>query len=292
MHQVIKDNNVVILWDSVNEPLAHSQKLKDESNKGQAYGYATGSSYENRGDQQDWLGAPSVKVLKDRLTTGWAEGAEKLQKIATRDINPTSIRRRRTRSDQGDEVDMQAVWRGDMSRAWTRTRRQSRAGTSRTINLMVTLSDSCGVDSSKLFWRGASVLKLADALTTAGYSVGIYGAVLSRDCSSSGKTDIGQFVEIKATDSPLDLSALAALTAMPGWFRTAGFAGIVAGCDALGRTPTGGLGRPDNGRVAEFAEMVGITDMVFQPSINNQASAEAWIDEVLNKVEQPELKVA
>lgn len=282
-------HRVAIMWDSVNEPEQHADKLKLEANRLSAKKKAEGGSSE---EPQRWYGAPSVAVLKERLTKGWADGAARLQKIATRDINPTSIRRRRTRGDQGDEVDMQAVWRGDLSRAWTRTRRQSRAGTNRTINLMVMLGDSASVSSDKLFWRGASVLKLADALVASGYNVGIIGAITSQGCGTSKNVDMAQFVEIKATDQPLDLSALAALTAMPGWFRTAGFAGIVTAADIADDTPDWGLGRPMNDRAGEFASMLGIENVHIQTNVNDQKQAEAWIDSILNKIETPEQMAA
>lgn len=283
-------NKVAILWDSVSEPEAYASKLTMPQNQSEAKKYTEGKSADS--DPQKWFGAPSVKVLKQRLRDGWPEGVERLQQIATRDINPMSIRRRRTRGDQGDEVDMQAVWRGDLSRSWTRTRRMSRAGTNRTINLMVMLGDSAGVSSEKLFWRGASALKLADALVASGYNVGIIGAVTSKGCANSKDVDMAQFVEIKATDQPLDLSALAALTAMPGWFRTSGFAGIVTACDLVGDTQNWGLGSPMNDKAGEFASMLGIENVFIQTNVNSQEQAEAWIDSVLNTVEPAEQMAA
>ena len=278
-----KSHKIAIMWDSVNEPLTNASNLKLDENKTRVTEFAEGKRGDS--DKQSWFGAPSVQELQNRLTKGWPDGAERLQKIATREINPTSIRRRRTRGDQGDEVDMQAVWRGDLSRAWTRTRRMSRAGTNRTINLMVMLGDSASVSSDKLFWRGASVLKLADALVTSGYNVGIIGGVTAKNCANSKTVEMAQFVEIKSTDQPLDLSALAALTAMPGWFRTLGFAGIVTACDLVEDTQSYGLGQPMNERAGEFASMLGIENVFIQPNINNVHDAEKWIDSILNKIE-------
>lgn len=273
---------VAILWDSVVEPEGHAKTLKRDRNKHYAPKFAKGEL----GDGQDWFGAPNGKVLKERLTQGWAEGAERLQDLAIREISPTSVRRRRIRGDQGDELDMQAVWRGDLSRAWTRTKRMSRAGTSRTITIVCNLGDNCGTDAATLFWRGASVLRLADSLTSAGYNIGIFGACAGNRCDTDDTVDCAQFVEIKATDAPLDLSALAGLTAMPGWFRTQGFAGIIAACDLADKDHDGGLGRPSH-ELAPYAEMLGLPadSMIFQPQINSREKAEAWIDEVLQQIE-------
>lgn len=293
MHHVIKrqgkKSRVAILWDSVTEPERVAATLKGDANRAHAQKKAVGDGSDGG---QDWFGAPDVATLNQRLTHGWPEGVKQLEQIATREINPMSIRRRRVRGDQGDELDMQAVYRGDLSRAWSRTRRQSRAGAARTITLVCNLGDSAGVEARELYWRGAAVLKLADALTQAGYGVGIYGAVTSQRCSEDDTVDSAQFVEIKATDSPLDLSQLASLTAMPGWFRTRGFAGIVTACDLVGKTYDSGLGRPDHESIGMYAEMLGLTNCHIQPKVNNKAAAEKWIDEVLAKVETPELAEA
>lgn len=293
MHKVIEDKKgryrVAILWDSVNEPAAVAATLKGDSNRSYAVSKAKGQS---DSDPESWFGAPSVAVLKERLTKGWPEGVKKLEQLATREINPVSIRRRRIRGDQGDEVDMQAVWRGDLSRAWTRTRRQSRAGGFRTVTLICNLGDSAGTGASELYWRGAATLKLADALVAAGYGVGIYGAVTAQGCSDDGSVSQCQFVEIKATDSPLDLSALAALTAMPGWFRTSGFAGIITACDLVGKTYCSSLGSPDHQSIPAYAEMVGLSNAFIQGKVNSKDSAEKWIDEVMAKIEAPELEAA
>lgn len=294
MHHVIESkggkHRVAILWDSVTEPELIAATLKLPANKEWAEKSAKGDRFRDQRND-DWLGA-SVDELNQRLSKGWPEGVRKLEQLATREINPVSIRRRRFRSDQGDEVDMQAVWRGDMSRAWTRTRRQSRAGGFRTVTLICNLSDSAGVKASELYWRGAAVLKLADALTAAGYGVGIYGSVNTSQCSEDNSVSQCQFVEIKATDAPLDLSQLASLTAMPGWFRTRGFAGIVTACDLAGKKYCSSLGRPDHDSVPAYAEMLGLTNAFIQGKVNSKDSAEKWIDEVMGKVESPELAAA
>lgn len=290
MHHVIAKGkgrstkqSVAILWDSVTEPERLASTMKLEENRKAVADYAAGKH--SGSDPGKWLGASSPAELDDRLIKGWPEGVSKLEQLATREIHPVSLRRRRVRGDQGDEVDMQAVYRGDLSRAWIKTRRQSRPGTNRSITIICNLGDSFSVTADKLFWRGAAVLKLTDALTSSGYSVSLYGAVTSAECSADQKVSAAQFVEIKAADSPLDLSQLAALTAMPGWFRTRGFAGITAACDLVGQRPEYGLGHPDHAAIPAFAEMLGITGAIVQPKVNDKESAEAWIDAVMAQLE-------
>lgn len=285
-----KATNVAILWDSVAEPRQYAEKIKDESRRNMAVRHATGESC-NGSDLQKWLGAPTVSEFFNRLDKGWADGADRLMKLAVREFSTLSVRRRRTRGDQGDEVDMQAVWRGDMSRAWTRTRRQSRPAM-RQVNIVCNLCASAGTSSDTLFWRGASALRLAAALSEAGYNVGIYGGEAGDGTGSMvNNLTVAQFIEIKSPDMPLDVSSLAALTCMSGFFRTSLFAGIVIGCDLVGDTANASLGSP-NHKLAPLAEQVGLTGCVFQPEVNSQSSAEQWIEQALAQIESPELAAA
>lgn len=283
-----KGRLTAMLWESVMEPtevsLSAEGWTKTLGNHAKAKEYVT----TGRDSGESWFGAPTFEALQSRLREGWPDGSRRLLEIATRDINPASIRRRRVRADQGDEVDMQAVWRGDMSRAWTRTRRQNRTGV-RSVSIIVNIGAHAGVTADKLFWRGASALKLASALTDAGYSVAIYGAASGQDCDIKGTVDTVQFVSIKDEDQPLDLDRLAALTAMPGYFRTSLFAGICKAADLRSKMVDSGLGRPAQDLFTKAVALLPIPqNAIIQDPVLDQKSAEAWIDKVLNSIEQTE----
>jgi hypothetical protein len=283
-------HNVAIMWDSVAEPRQYAEKIKNDSRRDMATKFAKGESCGWESPDR-WLGAPSVTEFFNRLDKGWSEGADRLMKLAVREFSTLSVRRRRTRGDQGDEIDMQAVWRGDISRAWTRTRRQSRPAM-RQVNIVCNLGASAGTSSDTLFWRGASALRLAAALSEAGYNVGIYGGEAGdRTGTDKRDTTVGQFIEIKSPDMPLDVSALAAVTCMAGFFRTSLFAGIVVGCDLVNDTASSSLGSP-NHNLAPLAAQVGLTGCVFQPEVNSQTAAEEWIEKALAQIESPELEAA
>lgn len=277
-----------ILWDSVMEPTESVQgEWTKSTNKTRAAGYVTTGGGE-RDDAQRWFGAPSFAELQRRLREGWPEGSERLLQIATRDINPQSIRRRRERADQGSELDIHAVYRGDLSRAWSRTRRRAGSGV-RSVSIIIDLGASCGVTSDRLFWRGASALKLATALIESGYSVAIYGAASAKEADTDGRVDAVQMVPIKDEDQPLDLDRLAALTAMPGYFRTSLFAGICKAADLRGKWVDDALGKPAPQNYAASVAALPIPQHAFiQKPVLDQKSAEAWIDEVLNSLEQTE----
>lgn len=277
-------NMTTILWDSVTEPestLKGDWKL--ENNKD------TASEHWSRKSDRDWLGVSSVSELRSVLTKGYPAGVEKLERITVGDLPaPQDIRRRRVRSDQGDELDMQAVYRGDLSRAWSRTKRQSRNSV-RSVSIVIDLCGSARVTSDELFWRGAAGLRLASELTNAGYSVAIYGAAGADGYTSEGNEQLAQFVEIKAEDSPLDMDRLASLTCLAGFFRTSLFTGIVFAADKQGKKACGSLGAPSNALLAEGIKALPVPqDSIIQPpTVKNKSSAEAWLKSVLEQIANP-----
>lgn len=277
------------LYDTVAEPmdLAARTDWKVQSNKDRSQEFMTS----DRGGQQ-WLGAPTIVELNRRLREGWPEGSERLLTLATRDINPVSIRRRRERADQGAELDIHAVYRGDLSRAWTRCRKRQGSGV-RSVTIVVNIGANAGVKADQMFWRGAAALKLASALTESGYSVAIIGAESAQNMDVVGKHDLVQCVEIKAEDQPLDLDRLAALTAMPGYFRTGLFAGICWAADRHGLQAAGGLGQDAPKLIHDAVKLLPVPQHAFiQGEINSQKAAEEWIDSVLGQIEDPELQAA
>lgn len=290
MHSDIRKNDegvnlVSILWESVTEPKEAAQRITDAGRRERALRYADGKA-DTGGDNEHWFGAPSFKELRNRLENGWPAGVDRLMQLTMREFETASIRRRRVRGDQGDELDMQAVWRGDLSRAWMRTRRKSRAGGMRTVSIVCNLGGSAGTSSTQLFWRGASALRLAYALTEAGYNVAIYGGECGKGSGSAKPVTLGQFVEIKAADQPLDMSALAAITCMGGFFRTDLFAGIVIGCDMVDDNASSGMGS-EHHDLAPHLNALGIANAIVQPKVNNKEDAEKWLEAALEQIEQP-----
>lgn len=277
-----------ILWDSVTEP---ESTLKGdwqvEGNKKMAQ-----KKWE-RESNHSWLGVSTVAELRSVLTKGYPAGVKKLEQLTVGELPaPQDIRRRRVRSDQGDELDMQAVYRGDLSRAWSRTKRQSRNSV-RSVSIVIDLAGNSGVTSDQLFWRGAAGLRLADELTTAGYSVAVYGAAGAAHINETGEHGVAQFVEIKAEDAPMDMDRLASLTCLAGFFRTSFFTGILWAADKSGAVACSALGQSDNSLIAKGMVQLPIPqEAIIQPPVKTKAEAEAWLKSVLEQIANPDLKAA
>lgn len=279
MIEVRSGKNVAVLYESISE--VGTGECSREYNNGRVRDSMSGLTGTGKDEAERWLGAPSIDEFEHRLKFGWGEGADRLRDLATKEIDPVSLRRRRYRTDQGDELDIQAVYRGDLSRAWTRTRRETRTG-SRSISIICNLSCSWIEDAKNLFWRGASALKLVEALSQAGYSVAVYGATGTENFCDSGECNLAQFVEIKREDEPLDVSSLAALVAMPGFKRTRFHAGITFAADRIGKDVEEGLGSTCPENIGKMIPLIPIPqNAIIQPEVNSKEQAEEWIDAAL-----------
>lgn len=285
MLRIADKKSTVILYDSVFEPNA-SPKFDNQANEA-LFNSVTKRYHYAGNDAQRWFGADSQEQYEDRLKHGWGEGVDKLREIATKEIQPTSLRKKRIRGDQGDELDIHAVYRGDLSRAWSKSKRQHKLGGMRSIALVCNLSCAANEDAKKLFYRGASVLKLAEALSEAGYSVSIYGGAGSTDVGNShSHVSLAQFVEIKAEDHALDVSSLASLIAMPAYKRVQFHGGLIVESDLRGMACRDGLGSNSTQTMVDGIKKLPISENAFvQPEINTKESAEAWIDSVMAQIE-------
>lgn len=170
-----------------------------------------------------WLGAPTFQAAAARVTHGWPEGAERVRRnMADIEINaPMSVKRRRSRADQGDELDIHRVYRGDLAHAWSaRTRREVRSPL--LVRIVVQTNLLAATAFEDMFWRGAACAKFADLLVDAGYNVEIIGAVATE---SMGGRD-GEYLvtfPLKEATAPLDIESLCGVVCNAAFHRMFGF---------------------------------------------------------------------
>lgn len=243
------------------------------------------------GSNTSWWGARTLEQARELMANGWSEGAARIAELECEAPHVESTRRRRVRAEQGDELEVQALLRGDLSRAWTRTRRQSRPGL-RVIRLLVNVGGPSRTTASELFWRGAAALRAVEALEGAGYSVELWAGSGAEKCSSSIDR-AAVFCCIKSSDTPLDLSRLAGLVALPAWFRTEVFAARGVMIEQCGGTVRGSMGSTHEGALLEGAALVGLTPHgVIPRTVDSRESAQAWLREQLPAVLLPEAAAA
>lgn len=194
-----------------------------------------------------WYGVANLAEVKRVLREGYAEGAERVDELYNR-VAPTlpravDFRRQRVRSDQGDTLDIHAVNRGALDRAWETAQRKARTGTG-LIRIAVDICGNAHVSAEQLQWRGIAALALSRAMTKAGYSVEIVaGQAVTGAFQRNYELHGTITVTVKPRHAVVDTATLAATICLPGFFRYAGFAGIIRQADDLNMSVCGSLGR-------------------------------------------------
>lgn len=186
-----------------------------------------------------WMGGVSPSELEAIVSKGWAEGAQRVRALADsfRDKlpHPTSIRRRKVWTDQGDELDRDKVYSGQLDTAWRRTVRQE-MNAQQVVSVVLPWAHYCNVLAEDLFWAGAAMLALTDVLEDAGYSVELLGlnavsphATMSRRGRRDNRADqwlTAVQVTVKAAGEPLRMDSVAALLCHAGTYRYYGICSV------------------------------------------------------------------
>lgn len=172
----------------------------------------------------DWYDAPTGEEAARRAFHGWPEGAERVRRMmAEMDAPPpVSLRRKVQRADQGDALDIHAVYRGGLDRAWERRRREhSRARMS--VRLVAQIGGSKHTSAESLFWRGAAVTKLAEMLEESGYRVEVVGFEWHDSDEGEHQFYTRNTFVVKDAGAPLDVEQVAGVLCNAGFPRTYGF---------------------------------------------------------------------
>ena len=232
-------------------------------------------------------GTVPMTTAQSLAAHGWPEGVERIRESLDNlgeIIAPVSIRRRRVWADQGDAVDMGKVWAGNCESAWSRTARLTTRAPA-VVTIWIPLSISYKAAADALFWRGAALVAVADALTTAGYSVGInaykHDPVCVKLRSNSTKKQRGDIVDIvttvKAPDAPLDVSTLAACVANPCFIRGLSYAATIRAACEGGQKIMHGLAWPSE----NDPPYMPATDIGGLHFATTQEAARRWCNETL-----------
>lgn len=173
-------------------------------------------------------GEQAIKVVNH----GWPEGLER----ATRELDKIelprlpSMRRKRMRGPDGDSLDIHRVNNGDLDRAWHTTKREPRlvhAGGKITLAVNYTVSAKQLPD--EIFWRGALVAFLTDALERTGRRVQIvaHDHVYHFTEKLNSSYELCNSITVKHFHQPMTLDKIMSTCAYIGFSRTIGFKAIL-----------------------------------------------------------------
>lgn len=232
-----------------------------------------------KGLGHDWCGTSNAKKARETPTQttlrlireGWDEGVKLMDSVAgSVDIpTPLSIRRRNVWSDQGDEVEMQRVWQGQLDTAWRRVAKPLGMGPKR-VRVVIDSIAGGSEDQQRMRWRGVAAMKLADALINAGYSVQVESAFKGHDD--------GEWIArviVKEYTAPLDLSSLAATTALPAFFRALGHDWHFIPTEDRIHSPGYGVGTLTKDDVADSGDEAPI--FLASQKLTTDAKAAEWV---------------
>lgn len=235
--------------------------------------------------ERDFHGCPwpvrSVQDLRDALTKTWKEGIELVEQTV-RDLaevelpEPKARRRAKVWADDGDEVSIDRLERGQP--CWRSTRRRPMPG-SKVVTLCVGVAASAVYKHADLAWRTAAAIAIADLIEPAGFSCDIVAYRYSGRMYEDGRDSL-IVVPVKEASAPLDIGTL--VNAMSPWFyRTAFFAS-----GRIGGAVCGGQGRPLKiGGTSMTAYVSGGSEAYVLDSVVSRETAIEAVRKILSEIE-------
>lgn len=162
-----------------------------------------------------WAGASNTADAVAKLTAFYAEGDAIIKRVEKAALNITlppkmDIRRRRVRGDQGDELDIHAVWRGQSDTAWSRMGKRE-VTSPPMVSIVINSIIQADNDKTVISYRGAVGVVLCQLLERAGYRVRL---IVARG-GFAGVNHDEQFscrTTIKDYGKPLDRETVACAT--------------------------------------------------------------------------------
>ncbi len=235
----------------------------------------------NRHESPSWFGveggSPAVANMVE--FTGYPEGGRMISAMSDSlqaSLPPAlGIRRKKRRADSGDEYDVHAAMRGAHDRAWIQSHREMRHGLG-VVRIIVDICADAGTHATALSWRGVAGITLCTILRQAGYSVEIVAA-MGVNNAFKRETLLWTCV-VNSRHGSVDIDSLAAVLALPGFFRTYGFAGIIRAADNFKADANSRLGR--SVPVSNIYEPRGdCIELIVPNEVLDEDKARDWINE-------------
>ena len=236
------------------------------------------------GHSSSWHGIDGgFNAVMKTLTTGYKAGEQRIDTMLDT-VRPhlpmaVGIGRVIVKGDRGDALDIHAVNRGDLSRAWTSRKRLLKAGKSR-ISIVVDICGNRWNHADTLAWRGVAGIALAEIMTKAGYQSELIAGLCTGDSFANRSTRVLITTTVKPFGVSADRGMLAATIALTGFFRTLGFTALLRAVDAENERASCGLGH-----AVQVDGMIPINEKVSQlivpTSIKSEEAAVEWVKDTV-----------
>lgn len=136
-----------------------------------------------------------------------------------------SSRRRRCFADQGDELDIEKVYNGELDTCWSKTQRIEFDTSHKFVTLFIENGANWNEDVTDSFWRSAIAVFLTSELEKAGKSVRIVVGSTGNRCFIKNRKLLSCSMTVKEYNQRVSLERVSAMTHL-GFFRTLNFAMI------------------------------------------------------------------
>jgi hypothetical protein len=174
----------------------------------------------------------------------------------------------------GDHLDIGSVYAGRFSTAWTTARRQDGTGPQK-VEILCNSIAHANENADVLFWRGAAVITLTDALEAAGYMVKIVVGFGGKHWNPKGHhAPISCRITVRDFGMPMD-TATAASVVLPGFFRGLGHQWIVR------RAPY----ESSNAGISVGQSKIEPGEFVCSHETKDLKTAQAWITKTIATIE-------
>lgn len=178
-----------------------------------------------------WYGSgiSSIRDINKMCNQGWKYGERQVDKLL-HNVTPLiprvkRLRRKLRRSDQGDEVDIHAVWSGNLDRAWSVAKRTEAIEGIRKAEIWLQPGANASVSAKDMVYGALAAVVLAESFIKQNISVkvgladyAIRASFGSGDSWSNSK-DMLLTQTLKDFDAPLNRRELV-LMSHPGFYRT------------------------------------------------------------------------
>jgi len=227
-------------WDSLSEFDGELENLCSRANGTAWHQYKTNAGGDQWGrSTMSWFGASSYNAAVDKVRNGSPELRQLLEErveklkcavdLATVEAVTIEVRRRkRSRQDYGDTLDIHRVWGGQLDKAWERpTRRTVLAPTQRYATIYADLSMVARYSYEHSLWRAATVYCIYEMLTRMGINTEVWSGQSGHGMHCSGPYKHWQGVCIKRYTDVLNDEHLAVMLSGT-FFRSFGFGMLFA----------------------------------------------------------------
>lgn len=244
----------------------------------------------------DWYGSGchTRATFRKHAAEGWPELTKVVEQLSEQlKLNPDTLpvvltqatRRRRVRTDSGSDLDIHAVYQGQLDRAWSNTRHEMTNVRRKAAHLYIHTGGSGGDSAEASAWRAAAAHRICEMFQRCGFAVEITVGSTADGVFADSPARLHTSFTAKRSDMPMDLNRVAVQSGL-GWHRTYSFSSRINNDSGL--RVKDHLGYTDYNAVTPYVlerEAAGELLIVVPAGVCSRSSAQRIVQEAQAKLE-------